>query len=42
MDVLDEIRQVVDGDAVVADVRGDNVGGQRQQRVFGTFIVGHV
>jgi hypothetical protein len=41
MHVLNEMRKVVDGDAIVADVRGDDIGGKSQQRVFG-FIVGHL
>jgi hypothetical protein len=41
VNVLDKIRQVVHGDAIVADMGRDNVGGKSQQSVFGTFDVGH-
>jgi hypothetical protein len=40
MHVLNEVRQIVDCNAVVADVRRDDVGGERQERVFGTLDVG--
>ena len=36
MHILDEGREVVDGNAVVADVGSDDVGGESQQRFFGT------
>jgi hypothetical protein len=42
VNVLDQVRQVIDGNAIVADVGCDNIGGQRKQRVFGTFIIGHL
>ena len=41
MHVLDKVRQVVDGDAVVADVRGDDVCRERKQRLFSVFKFGH-
>ncbi len=37
MHVLNEIRQVIHGNAVVADVGRDNVRGERQKRVFRAF-----
>jgi hypothetical protein len=33
MNVADKIGKIVDGNAVVADVRGDNVGRQGQKRI---------
>jgi hypothetical protein len=41
VNVLDKIRQVVHGNAIIADMGGDNVGGQSQQGVIGAFNVGH-
>jgi hypothetical protein len=41
VNILNESRQVIDGNAVVADVRRDDVCGQREQSVFGTFIIKH-
>jgi hypothetical protein len=40
--VLDKVGQVIDCNAIVTDVRSDNVRGQREQGVFGRFIIGHV
>jgi hypothetical protein len=41
VNVLDKVRQVVHGDAIIADMGGDNVGRQSQQVVIGAFNVGH-
>jgi hypothetical protein len=41
MNVLNEVRKVVHGDAIIADMGRDDVGGKCQQHVFGSFIVGH-
>ena len=42
MHVLDKIGQVVDGNAIVADVRSDNVGSQSEQSVLRNFIIVHL
>src|SRR6185503_7677813 len=41
VDVLNQGRQVIDGNTVVADVSGDDVGGKSQQSIFGTLIFKH-
>jgi hypothetical protein len=41
VNVLDQQRQVIHCNAIVADMGSDDVGSQGEQSVVGTFICGH-
>jgi hypothetical protein len=42
MYILDQLRKIVHSDAVVADMRRDDVRSQSKQRVFRVFISVHL
>ena len=41
MNILDQVRKVVHCNAIIADMRSNNIRRERKQRVFGTVIIGH-
>jgi hypothetical protein len=41
VDILDEVRKIADSDAVVADMRCDDIGSESEQGLVGAFVVGH-
>src|SRR3546814_8186775 len=41
VNIVDQYGEIGNGDAVVADVRCDNVGGQRNEHLIGVGLIGH-